>query len=336
VTRHIVPILGSISLSKLSGQDIQRWVNKKSETLAPRTVRFMFAVLRSALKRAEKLGLIHRDPTRPVVLPRIQKYEARFLSRDDGLRLLASCESERLGPLFATTLALGLRIGEALGLKWEDLDLIQGSAAIRRTLHRTKQEGFVFGEPKSAAGRRVLSVPQFAVAVLKKHRIRQAEERLKAGGSWKNSGLVFTTPLGTPLDYSNVRREFQRMLRSAELPMMRLHDLRHTCASLLVAKGVHLKVVQQILGHSQISLTADTYTHVGQPLHLDAANQLNSVLTEEPIAPASTVAGVNEGVNSQDQFGSGSEDRQFIEEKVVSPEGIEPSTNRLRVCCSAN
>jgi integrase len=136
----------------------------------------------------------------------------------------------------------------------------------------------VYGEPKSFTSRRTLDVPEFAIEALKHHRVLQSGERLKAGKGWQEQGLVFTTPIGTALDYSNCRRDFRSLLATAGLPMMRIHDLRHTCASLLVAQGVHLKVIQELLGHSQITLTADTYSHVGPAVRSEAANRLQALL----------------------------------------------------------
>jgi integrase len=186
----------------------------------------------------------------------------------------------------ALVLALaGLRLGEALGLGWDAVDLERKTLRVTRALQRIRVdappeqdgsdgEGLVrirrrsrqtelqFVEPKSKTSRRTIALPDFAVRVLREHRTAQKVQRLAAGGDWLDTGLVFTTPLGAALDDSKVRKEFKALLAKAGLPPMRLHDLRHTCATLLIAQGVHPRVVMETLGHSQISITMDLYSHV--------------------------------------------------------------------------
>ena len=156
---------------------------------------------------------------------------------------------------------VGLRLGEALALGWHDVDLVGGTLTVRRSLQRVDGK-LQFVEPKTEKSRRTVLLPPVAVELLKRHRTRQRKERLLAGGDRQESGLAFTSTLGTPLDERNVRRAFKEVLTTAKLPKMRIHDLRHTCATLLLARGVHPKVVGEILGHSQVSLTLDTYSTV--------------------------------------------------------------------------
>jgi integrase len=135
-----------------------------------------------------------------------------------------------------------------------------------------------FVEPKSDSSRRTVAIPEFAVDLLKRHRVAQKRERLAAGARWKDLGLVFTTPVGTALDYSNLRKAFRALLNAAGLEPMRIHDLRHTCATLLLAQGVHPKLVQETLGHSQISLTLDTYSHVIPAMREEVAKKMDALL----------------------------------------------------------
>jgi integrase len=137
---------------------------------------------------------------------------------------------------------------------------------------------YVDGEPKSDRSRRAIVLPEVTVRVLRQHRASQLRERLIAGDRWIDSGFVFTTPIGTPLDASNVNKRFKALLKAAGLPPMRVHDLRHTCASLRLVQGVHPRLVMETLGHSQISLTLDTYSHVTPALNEDVARQMNAVL----------------------------------------------------------
>ncbi len=172
----------------------------------------------------------------------------------------------------------GLRLGESLGLAWGDVDLSARTLRVRRALQRFDGK-LRFVEPKSESSNRRVALPESAVVVLRRHRVRQQTERLLAGERWQDTGLVFTTTIGTPLDDRNVRKAFGELLGAAELPPMRIHDLRHTCASLLLAQGGHPRVVMETLGHSQISLTLDTYSHVMPTLERDAADRMDAVLT---------------------------------------------------------
>jgi integrase len=192
---------------------------------------------------------------------------------------LKSSGKNQLGAVFSVALAIGLRLGEALGLCWEDVDLEKGTLTVQQALQRVEGK-LVFVEPKSEKSRRTVPLPKVAVDVLKRHRTRQKKDRLKAGGNWQGSDLVFTSTVGSPLDERNVRRAFKEVLDSAKpkLPKMRIHDLRHTCATLLLAQGVHPKTVQEILGHSQISLTMDTYSTVLPTVSRAAAEQMDAVL----------------------------------------------------------
>ena len=159
-------------------------------------------------------------------------------------------------------LALGLRQGEALGLWWEDIDLNAGLLRVRRALQRQRGGGLVFTDPKTQRSKRTLPLPAPLLTALRDHQQEQAKEQITAGSLWRGSPCVFTTPVGTPIDPRNDYREFKKLLARAELPSVRLHDLRHTAANLLLAQGVPARVVMEILGHSAIALTMNTYSHV--------------------------------------------------------------------------
>ena len=295
VKKHIDPELGKLKLHDLSPQQVQRFLNEKAKNLAPRTVARIRATLRTALSQAEKWNLVARNVAKLVDLPKPKRGKIRFLDPSEAQALLSATEGFRLGPVFSVAMAVGLRLGEALGLRWEDVDLERKVLRVEQTLQRLpKAQGeehgrVAFGPPKSETSRRSVSLPDFAVLTLQRHRTRQKEERLKAGGDWQNLNLVFTSTIGTPVDERNLRREFKEILKAAKLPHMRIHDLRHTCASLLLAQGVQAKVVQEILGHSQITLTLDTYSHLIPGLQQDAAQKMNAILApsttqEDPVA----------------------------------------------------
>ncbi len=185
-----------------------------------------------------------------------------------GLRLLGLCPEHD---------PRRLRRGEALGLRWTDVDLDTSTLKVRTSLQRVDGR-LQLVEPKTARSRRTIALPQSAIIALRHHRVRQLQERLLAGQRWHDTGMVFTTTIGTPLDPRNVYRHFQRALAEAGLPQKRFHDLRHTCATLLLAQGVHPRGVMDILGHSQIALTMDTYSHVIPALQREAAGRMDALL----------------------------------------------------------
>lgn len=279
VKQHLLPVIGKLSLNKLTPQHVQRLlVEKKASGLSARRVHYIRAVLRTALNQALRWNLVAWNVATLVDSPRVEANQVQVLDTNQSRDLLNTVDSHRLGALFSVAMAVGLRLGEALGLRWVDVDLDQGVLRVRQALQRQKGKGLVFVEPKSRRSRRSLALPDIIVTALRAHRVQQQKERLLAGSRWRNSGLVFTTAIGTPLDDRNIRKEFMALLTKAGLPRVRLHDLRHTCASLLLAQGVHPRVVMEILGHSQISLTLDTYSHVLPALEREAADKMNAAL----------------------------------------------------------
>lgn len=290
VEHHIKPALGGVRLSKLSPQHLQRFYREKQEAGLTRTVRLCHAVLHRALGQAAKWGLIPRNPADLVDPPKVPKKEFRPLSPEEAQRFLAAAEGGRFYALYVLAVTCGLRQGELLGLKWEDLDLERGVLQVRHQLQWVRAEGeerkgkkraepkWVLTEPKSAKSRRVVTLPAVAVAALKRHKARQTEERLRLGEVWQDLGFVFTTPIGTPQDASNLlKHSFYPLLEKAGVPRIRFHDLRHTCATVLLAQGVHPKLVQEQLGHSQISLTLDTYSHVIPEMKREVAAKMDAL-----------------------------------------------------------
>lgn len=179
--------------------------------------------------------------------------------------------------LYVVALATGLRQGELFGLRWSDLDFAIATLHVRRALVRTPT-GFGFAEPKTEGSRRTINLPAVAVAALREHRARQVAERLRVGPAWDDGDLVFCTTIGTALDASNVTRAFQRHLAAAGIPRRRFHDLRHSAATLLMLQGVSARVVQEMLGHSSVTVTLGTYSHVLPALKREAADRMDDVL----------------------------------------------------------
>jgi len=278
VRLYIKPALGHERLTKLSPQAVQAFLNKQCAAgLSARTVQYMHATLRRALGQALKWGHVQRNVATLVDAPRVERREVAPLTVGEARKLLNQVESDRIGALYSVALAVGLRKGEALGLRWEDVDLEAGTVRIVAALQRVGGR-LQLVEPKSKRSRRTVSVPNSVLESLRRHRTRQLEERVFAGAKWQEHGLVFTTTIGTPIDPRNVTRHFRSVIRKAGLPAKRFHDLRHTCASLLLAQNVHARVVMEMLGHSQIQLTLDTYSHVVPSLQRDAADLMDGIL----------------------------------------------------------
>lgn len=281
VRGHIVPAVGHLQLAKLSPQHVQSFINDKlAEGLSPRTVQYLHAVLRRALNQALKWELLPRNVATLVEPPRVRRPEVQPLTTDQVQIFLEAIRGDRLEALYTLVLAVGLRQGEALGLHWTDLELDSGTLSVRTALQRIGGK-LCLVEPKTARSRRTITLPPVVVSALRLHRARQLQERLLAGANWQDTGLVFTTTIGTPMDARNLTKRFQKALKEAGLPKKRFHDLRHTCASLLLVQGVHPRVVMEILGHSQMSLTMDTYSHVMPTLQQEAAGLMEALLTQQ-------------------------------------------------------
>lgn len=185
--------------------------------------------------------------------------------------------------VYALALGLGLRIGEVLGLRWGDIDLATGQLTVRHALQRSKSRGLELVEPKSRTSVRSLVLPAFVVRSLHQQQVRQKQQARWGGLKWQDRDLVFTTSVGTPIDADKVRRRFKVLLEQAGLRDMRLHDHRHSCASFLLAQGLQPRTIMELLGHSQISLTMNTYAHVMPSLMQDAAQRMDALFEDEAV-----------------------------------------------------
>ena len=263
VRLYLVPEIGKTRLSKLSPDDVEDMVNRLSDRgLSPRTVQYTHAVLRVALQKAVRHGKVPRNVAALVSPPPVKREPVEPLTKREAKALLKAAAGDPLEALYVVTLALGLRRGEVCGLQWSDVDLKTRRLFVRRALQTQKGKGLVEVEPKSRSSRRALPIPPFAVVAFKEHRKRQAAQRLSMGSDWRAGNWIFTMEDGRPVapDYVNVA--FPRLLKRAKIRHIRFHDLRHSCASFLFAQGCEMRLVMEILGHSQIALTANTYTHL--------------------------------------------------------------------------
>lgn len=237
------------------------------------TIRHLHRMIRAALQDAVIDGLIPDNPARNLRLA--HRYRPRFtpLTGAEAKLLLKTAKSDRLYALYAVALALGLRRGEALGLRWEDIDLVEGVIFVRQTLQRLGGQ-LVFGPVKSDESERVIALPAPCLAALRQHRVSQNAERQSVGKDWKDSGLVFTTGIGTPIEPRNLNRHFVRLLDHAGLRRIRFHDLRHSCATLLYEQGVPIEKIQDILGHSSPTITKLIYVEVTRQSQRSSVDKL--------------------------------------------------------------
>ncbi|WP_432033139.1 tyrosine-type recombinase/integrase [Streptomyces antibioticus] len=311
VNRYLIPGLGKKKLAKLTAKDVRTWLNQLrttcqcctrridarrdqphccaagrccSKLLSPLTLTYLHSVLKSALEHAVREEEIPRNVARNVRTgtPRPRRFEP--LTADEARRLLTASQGHRLHALFELALHTGLRKGELLGLRWEDLDLDAGTAAIRRTLQRTTAGGLTTLPTKTRASERRIALPTRCVQSLKLHHEQQEREREAAGTAWRDSEHVFTTAQGGSIDPTNLTRAFTTLLRKAGLRRIRFHDLRHSTATLLLEQGVELVVIKELLGHAHIGVTATVYAHVRLRLQRDAIDTLSTALDGPTIA----------------------------------------------------
>lgn len=252
----------------------------QEQGLSARSVQIAHGVLGRALRRAMQQGVIAVNPAGLVRSPRTSKREMLALTRQQVHTLFESTEGDPLAALYTLLVTSGLRIGEALALRWSNVDL-EGAhtLSVTRTVQRITGHGLVVGEPKSSASRRTVHLLDVALVDLWAHRNRQRLNRLVMGPEWQENDLVFPSVIGTFLDPTNVHHRFERALKKAGLPALRLHDLRHTAATLALEEGIHPKIVQEMLGHSTYTLTMNTYSHVTPALHKEAMAVMNRAYT---------------------------------------------------------
>lgn len=279
VRRHIIPTLGKIGLTALKPEHIQRYQSEKLSSgradgkggLSPRTVRHHYMTLHNALEQAVRMGLLSRNAADAVSPPRFQRHQWQALS-EFGLRSLLEAASESpYYVLFYLALFTGMRRSELLALRWCDVDLLLYRVAVNRSLHQLPKGEVVIRMPKSARSRRMVSLPPSAAQLLQEHKQEQARRRAAMGVELREEDLVFSDFEDKPLRPDSVTHAWVKLVRRIGLKGIRLHDARHTHASLMLKQGVHPKIVQERLGHASIQVTLDTYSHVAPGLQEAAA-----------------------------------------------------------------
>lgn len=278
VEHYMLPHIGQYELAKLNAQHIQLMVQALiDEGLSAGSLRIVRAILQTAFRHAVGIELISRNPLAMVEMPPLKQYHANILQPDEARQLLDAVRGDRLEALYTVALALGLRRGEIAALRWEDVDLVTGDLRVRRTMVRITGK-VISMPPKTEKGIRRITMPGVVVAALRQHQFQQENERRLAGSAWADHGLVFTTPHGTAVLLEKFGVMLQGHLERAGLKRRRFHDLRHSCASFLLAQGVPPKVVQEIMGHSSIQITLDTYGHLLPGARRDAADKMDDLL----------------------------------------------------------
>jgi len=278
---HIAPAIGSLPLAKLRPLHIQNTYGlMRQNGLSPRTILQAHRVLKEALKHAVGWQLLGRNPADSVEGPKVPRAEIRVLSASDVEALIRVAEKTQWGALTHIAVMTGLRMGELLGLRWQDVDLDTGRIYVRQTLQWLSGGRYVFQPPKTHRSARSVALSPATAERLRGHRKEQIESRLLLGAAWSDEhDLVFVTSIGTPMQPSNIRRAHCQILKRAGLPAgIRFHDLRHAHATLLLKEGVHPKIVSERLGHAGISITLDTYSHVIPGLQEEAAAKLDRTL----------------------------------------------------------
>lgn len=278
--KHLVgTTLGAVQLDQLRPQRVERWlVDLRDANLSDATRQKLYNLLKSILDTAVRDRLLGRNPVEAVDRPKVERKEAAFLTEAEIAKFKAAAKDTRHGPLFDVMLATGIRPGEALALRWDDVDLEANILRIDGTLARINGE-LVESKPKTMKSERRLHIAKGSAAVLKARRKAQVEERLHAGSQWTETGYVFTTELGHPLDPRNALRAVKVTAKAAQLPTsIGLHTLRHSALSLMLKNGVPLTTVSEVAGHSSATITAMVYAHVSPDAKKSALDVLDVAL----------------------------------------------------------
>lgn len=283
VDKHILPAFGHLLLRKLTAQDLDTfYAQKAEERLSSSRIRGIHTIIFMALKQAVRWRLLARNVSEDVSsLPRdSQPHERQTLTPEQAQKLLDAAKGHRLEAMITLALATGMRRGELLALRWQDIDLHHRSLSVRRSVSRLPG-GHRVHEPKTASGKRSITLPPFVIEALQQHRIRQLETKLKAGPEWEEHDLVFCNIYGRFLNSASLYDLFTSLVKKAGLPRMRFHDLRHSAATILMAMKVPIKVIQELLGHSNITITLNVYGHVLPSMQDEAMDKMERLFGQD-------------------------------------------------------
>ncbi len=287
VRQHLIPELGSMTLTQLKPEHLQKYYMEmlsigrcnSAGGLSAQTVRHHHTALHKALQTAVEWGLLSRNVADAVRPPRAQRPEMHTWEEDDVTRFLEAAKDTPYYALFYAALFTGMRRSELLALRWQDVDLLLGQIYVSRSLHQLMDGSFVFRQPKTAKGRRTVALPPSAILVLNEHREKQKLDRAMLGIPLTGDDLVFSQFDGKPLRPNTITRAWTILAARCGVKVIRLHDARHTHASLMLKQGIHPKIVQERLGHATIAITLDTYSHVAPGLQEAAAKRFDEAFS---------------------------------------------------------
>ncbi len=284
VRRHLIPHLGNISITHLKPEHLQKYYSEMLSSgrcgsscgLSAQTVRHHHTALHKALQTAVEWGLLSRNIADAIRAPRAERQEMQTWGEEEVTRFLEAAKRTPYYAIFYTALFTGMRRSELLALRWQDVNFMLSQVYVSRSLHQLRDGKFIFRSPKTAKGRRMVALPPSAILVLSAHYEKQKLERALLGGKpLTTDDLVFSTLEGKPLRPNTITRAWTIIAARAGLRVIRLHDARHTHASLMLKQGIHPKIVQERLGHSTIAITLDTYSHVSPGLQEAAAKRFD-------------------------------------------------------------
>lgn len=280
LTRDILPAIGHIQLQKLTPQHIQKlYAEKLSEGWKPGSIRNIHKILHKALGNAVRWKLVPRNVCDLVSLPRQVRHKPQTLTKEQAVLLLKASQDHPLEPLIILALTTGMRHGEVAALRWRDINFEARTLQIERTVTFINRHGYIEGEPKTEKSKRTILLPRFVLRSLERCRLRQLEARLKAGSQWQNRDLVFCNAVGDYRNPSTTHQAFHRLLARAGLPPMRIHDLRHSAATLLImVMRMPANLVQELLGHDDIETTLGLYTHTDPEMQRQMMDALDELL----------------------------------------------------------
>jgi integrase len=278
--KHLIAGLGYIALANLKPEDIHRYYKEKSKTLSAATLVKHHNLLRAALSQAVKWQTLPRNVAEAVDPPRAERKEMRALSSSEVHLMLEACEGKPWHSIFHTLTWTGLRRSELLGLRWKDVDLDLATLRVVQTLHKLNSGTFIYQEPKTSSGRRSIALSPTSCLILRGHREKQASDAAIRGKDLTEDTLVFSHADGSPRVPSTLTLAFRRLIRSIGLQGVRLHDLRHTMASLYLQQGVSPKTVAERLGHASVTITLDLYSHCLPGVQEAAAAQFDMAMEE--------------------------------------------------------
>lgn len=313
VRLHLRPALGRVVLRRLTVAQVDEFLAwKRVEGYAENSIRIFRAVLRRALRQAEREGLVPRSVASLSTAPKIRGDEGRTLSIGQARKLLDEVKGTDYSALLTITLAFGLRRGEALGLRWAGFDVDSGTLKVTHSVKRVRDHTdagrrtrLVLGELKTARSRRTLFLTPELVELIRVQRVRLAEQRISLGEAWQDFGLIFPSGVGTPRDPDNLSHTFSRIAGRAGLGHWHVHELRHSGASLMLAQGTDLYVVSEVLGHSSVAITKDIYGHLVEGQKRSAATLMSNVLLSGSGSQIGSPTGAESGATAAESNGTG-------------------------------